>query len=113
MSSSDHATEKNKVVLLLTLGTHGTLVSIKTTTQNYPLHLKHPGAKMVLLPPAVSSSIILITRPKSTVCLTSQRHARVTAGPKRPHLGVCPGPHIPLQWPQLHDLCLLSPVISA
>ena len=22
---------------------------------------------------------------------------RVTAGPKRPHLGVCPGPHIPLQ----------------
>ena len=47
-------------LLLLTLGTHGTLVSIKTTTQNYPLHLKHPGAKMVLLPPAVSSSIILI-----------------------------------------------------
>ena len=23
--------------------------------------------------------------------------ARVTAGPKRPHLGVCPGPNIPLQ----------------
>ena len=36
-------------LLLLTLGTHGTLVSIKTTTQNYPLHLKHHGAKMVLL----------------------------------------------------------------
>ena len=26
--------------------------------------------------------------------------ARVTAGPKRPHLGVCPGPNIPLQGPK-------------
>ena len=26
--------------------------------------------------------------------------ARVTAWPKRPHLGVCPGPNIPLQGPQ-------------
>ena len=24
-------------------------------------------------------------------------HARVTAGPKRPHLSVCPGPNFPLQ----------------
>ena len=32
--------------------------------------------------------------------------ARVTAGPKRPHLGVCPGPHIPLQGRQGSRGCI-------
>ena len=29
--------------------------------------------------------------------LMAERDARVTAGPKRPHLSVCPGPNFPLQ----------------
>ena len=32
--------------------------------------------------------------------------ARVTAGPKRPHLGVCPGPNIPLQGRQGSRGCI-------
>ena len=32
--------------------------------------------------------------------------ARVTAGPKRPHLGVCPGPNIPLQGKQGSRGCI-------
>ena len=32
--------------------------------------------------------------------------ARVTAGPKRPHLGVCPGPNIPLQGRQGSRRCI-------
>ena len=31
---------------------------------------------------------------------------RVTAGPKRPHLGVCPGPTIPLQGKQASRGCI-------
>ena len=34
--------------------------------------------------------------------------ARVTAGPKRPHLGVCPGPNIPLQGRQGSRGCIPS-----
>ena len=37
---------------------------------------------------------------------TVQKHARVTAGPKRPHLGVCPGPNIPLQGRQGSRGCI-------
>ena len=33
-------------------------------------------------------------------------HARVTAGQKRPHLGVCPGPNIPLQGRQGSRGCI-------
>ena len=32
--------------------------------------------------------------------------ARVTAGQKRPHLGLCPGPNVPLQGPQGSQVCL-------
>ena len=39
-------------------------------------------------------------RGKAGVC------ARVTAGPKRPHLGMCPGPNIPLQGRQGSRGCI-------
>ena len=36
----------------------------------------------------------------------TQKGARVTAGPKRPHLGMCPGPTIPLQGRQGSRGCM-------
>ena len=32
--------------------------------------------------------------------------ARVTAGQRRPHLGLCPGPNVPLQGPQGSQVCI-------
>ena len=32
--------------------------------------------------------------------------ARVTAGQSRPHLGLCPGPNVPLQGPQGSQVCI-------
>ena len=37
-----------------------------------------------------------------------KRDARVTAGLKRPHLGVCPGPNVPLQGRQRSRGCILD-----
>ena len=41
-----------------------------------------------------------------TLHLKQLENARVTAGPKRPHLGVCPGPNIPLQGRQGSRGCI-------
>ena len=39
--------------------------------------------------------------------------ARVTAGPKRPHLSVCPGPNFPLQGRQGQLQCITGPSRSS